>query len=94
MGYILPITHYQYTQYANRTIRTNDSPFVLLPVVKSSLEKKLHDNENRELLDFSNELKEKQTIDALTKKSTHTDDSINYLLAEITGKGRHFNEFI
>ncbi len=96
MGYILPITHYQYTQYANRTLRTVKSPFVLQPVNKSSLENKLHHKANHELLDFSDR-EETHHNESFRNKNTQIKAhvKIDYqLVSEITGKGVKFNEYI
>jgi hypothetical protein len=96
MGYILPITQHQYIQYANRMLKTKKSPFVLPPVIKVSLEKKLKDNENREPLEFESIEENSAGVSYKARKTlTTATASLNYqLLSEITGKGRHINETI
>jgi hypothetical protein len=94
MGYILPITQHQYIQYANRMLKTKKSPFVLPPIIKVSMEKKLNYNENHEPIEFES-IEENSARLSYRARKTLTTASLNYqLISEITGKGRHINETI
>ncbi|MFZ3589283.1 hypothetical protein ACOI1C_08310 [Bacillus sp. DJP31] len=93
MGYILPITQFQYIQYANRMLKSTKSPFVINSVVKATMEKKLND-EHRESHEFI-EVASNLTRSARKKNTLIQASAMNYhLLSEITGKGRHINEYI
>jgi hypothetical protein len=92
MGYILPLNNYQSTQYANRTSNRASSPFMLPPVFKASIEKKLKD-QNREAPEYD-KIKEKTNIYS-TNEIVFKKPKVNYeLISTITGKGIHFNETI
>ncbi|WP_246938554.1 hypothetical protein [Bacillus pinisoli] len=97
MGYILPITQHEYTQYANRMVKTGVSPYVLTPIAKVSMEKKLKDRHNREQSDYkfeaSEELTSVNSYRNQAQKPTKTKVSPR-LISKITGKGNHINEAI
>jgi hypothetical protein len=90
MGYILPITQHEYTQYANRRLKTGVSPFVLLPVPKVSMEKRLKDNREQLELEASEEL----SIASPTSKLKKIKTPNYHLISLITGKGININEVI
>lgn len=92
MGYILPINNYQSQQYTNRTSNRANSPFMLPPVFKSTMIKKIKDS-NRENTEFD-QMKEFYIPDTSNQK-THSKPKVNYeLISVITGKGINFNESI
>ncbi|WP_456275818.1 hypothetical protein [Bacillus sp. AK128] len=93
MGYILPITRHEYTQYANRMLKTGASPFVLPQVAKVSLEKRLNDQTNHEQFEF--EASEEHNITAQSTTKQQVKPTLNYqLISKITGKGRNIDEAI
>ncbi|MFD1735361.1 hypothetical protein ACFSCX_02170 [Bacillus salitolerans] len=93
MGYILPIDHHQYAQYANRTVKDITSPFELLPVFEASLEKRLKKEKKGSNQDFT-ENKERDDI-SRKERSAYDDKKIpEALISEITGKGQLFNQSI
>ena len=73
MGYILPIPHYQYQEYQNRTIPSRTSPFILEPVSKVSLEKNSNRGNSMEDQDFAGN--REVTEDSINTDSMHTFDS-------------------
>ncbi|KMJ58193.1 hypothetical protein AB685_09760 [Bacillus sp. LL01] len=87
MGYVLPVQLDAYTQYANRTI-SEKQRIRLDPVVRPTFYRidpqltwqEVHKNTQHNQL---NHKKEKQAADISDK-----------LLADITGKGRLFNELV
>ncbi|KAA0546591.1 hypothetical protein FZW96_15230 [Bacillus sp. BGMRC 2118] len=92
MGYILPINNYQSQQYANRTSNRANTPFMLPPVFKSAMIRKINDS-NREQTEFD------QMKEVIIPKHTHnksqTKPKVNYeLISAITGKGINFHETI
>lgn len=99
MGYILPINHYQYQDYQNRTIQRERSPFVLERVFKSTLDSKLgDDNKPRE-----EDLKEYQEMNErilYTPSTLHIakemikKDQDEQVYSDVTGKGKNFSETI
>ncbi|MBM7659703.1 hypothetical protein JOC85_000470 [Bacillus mesophilus] len=91
MGYILPITQHEYTQYANRKLKTGVSPFVLPPVPKVSLEKRLKDD-NREQLEL--ETSEELSVVSPASKVKKSYKPNYQLISLITGKGININEVI
>ncbi|WP_017754671.1 hypothetical protein [Calidifontibacillus oryziterrae] len=97
MGYILPLNHEQYTQYANRTIRKDTSGFKLAPVQRVTIRTKLKGKTNYE--DKYEEIKQLQDgnskeIERVETTGFERDDLDEKDLAELTGKGTLFNEVI
>jgi hypothetical protein len=91
MGYIAPITHYQYQQYANRMESTSRSYQVAIPVTKI---KKVHNERFSEiLLKSSNSLSyESNMVKLNDEENNWNGEAARKLLAEITGMGMHINE--
>ncbi|WP_335869923.1 hypothetical protein [Bacillus sp. 2205SS5-2] len=89
MGYILPYPNYQYQKYAERVNSHQYDPFNIMAVSKISLRKTAQENQQ--------ELQE----DSLQRKTTFNSSHAAkagpipaYLVAEVTGKGKHVNEYI
>ncbi|MBM6618182.1 hypothetical protein [Bacillus suaedaesalsae] len=92
MGYILPINNYQSQQYSNRTSNRANSPFMLPPVFKTTIIRKINDS-NRENTEFD-QMKE-FNIPSNSHNKSRTKPKVNYeLISVITGKGINFNESI
>jgi hypothetical protein len=92
MGYLLPINNYQSAQYTNRTANRSFTPFMLPPVFKVNIEKKLKE-QNRESQEYAKIEKNSDLLS--TKENASNKPKVNYeLISTITGKGIHFNESI
>ncbi|UII57051.1 hypothetical protein LS684_06320 [Cytobacillus spongiae] len=87
MGYIAPIIHYQYDQYANRELSNDYDPFTFLPI-HSIKQIKNGQTPEQEQNKFKQNLKIKQTKKAIDQQF------IEQALAEVTGKGQLFNECV
>lgn len=101
MGYILPINNEQYNQYTNRIIRKDGSPFKVKSVEKITMRAKLKGK-----TDYEDKYKEAKFItkNYCIKKSSNEDESELDLTdvqgegkdyeADLTGKGKNFNECV
>ncbi|MGM0863839.1 MAG: hypothetical protein ACQEWF_04045 [Bacillota bacterium] len=92
MGYIAPIPHHQYKQYQERELKVEKHPFTFLPVqpVKPMKNKtQAHTEETESSYHVLQSNQRKTSYQALTKPSIPTT-----LLAQLTGKGKHFNEYV
>ncbi|WP_102347293.1 hypothetical protein [Bacillus sp. Marseille-P3661] len=89
MGYILPLNHEQYTQYANRTImKKHVRSFTLAPVYKVTLHTKMNNSAE------PNEQNEKpKPVDERVLHEPKGKNADIYM-ADITGKGTLFNEVV
>ncbi|WP_070119715.1 hypothetical protein [Bacillus marinisedimentorum] len=88
MGYILPINHDQYTQYANRTTATRQTALTVSPVYRATLDTKL--------LNYGqNNLERHKPVEFLYDKTkVKKSKKFNEILSELTGKGYKINESI
>jgi hypothetical protein len=92
MGYIAPIPHYQYKQYQEREIKVEKNPFRFFPVqsVRPLKNKSQAHSEESETANYVHHLNHKTT-----PYHTLTEPSISSkLLAQLTGKGKHVNEYV
>ncbi|WRP08154.1 hypothetical protein U9J35_08365 [Rossellomorea aquimaris] len=92
MGYIAPIPHHQYKQYQEREIKVEKHPFTFLPVqpVKPMKNKtQAHTEEAESSYHVLQSKQRKNSNQALSKPSIQTT-----LLAQLTGKGKLFNEYV
>lgn len=94
MGYILPINHEQYNQYANRLIRKDGPPFVVKPVQKITMRAKLKGKTN-----YEDKYEETKAIKKyVIKKAESSKDQVESIVedceADLTGKGKHFDEIV
>ncbi|MBE4909445.1 hypothetical protein IMZ08_15440 [Bacillus luteolus] len=80
MGYIAPIHHEQYTQYANRLLLRNYNYTTIQPVARSFMHSKVYTPH--------------ETPQEIKKQSSNVDKEANNLITELTGKGRFINELI
>ncbi|WP_028782088.1 hypothetical protein [Thalassobacillus devorans] len=90
MGYILPVTMYQYDDYQERTVKPKESPFQYSSVHKVTWD-------TRQLHTRANDKINKKTFHK--KKKLHGPDDIHAaypekVYSDLTGKGRHFSETI
>lgn len=96
MGYILPINHEQYNQYANRVVRKDGPPFKVKRVQKITIREKLKGK-----TDYEDKYQEVRGIRKyVIKNRDYLPDqedkveAVNTNEAEITGKGQNFDEII
>ncbi|WP_080847082.1 hypothetical protein [Cytobacillus gottheilii] len=89
MGYILPINHTQYQQYAERDLKVKPDPFRFQRVerVHNHLET-FNDNENLGRQEVVLTPKSEKSINPVPH------EKVERLYSEITGKGRLFNEVV
>ncbi|PLR81450.1 hypothetical protein CVD25_09450 [Bacillus canaveralius] len=91
MGYILPITNYQYAQYAEREIGVHYDPFILTPVERiNKLGKAYQTHENSAVT-------QRQMGDTRftpVPKVKRNEEFIDKTYAELSGKGRNFNKIV
>ncbi|WP_108670007.1 hypothetical protein [Peribacillus acanthi] len=100
MGYIAPVTHYDYLQYAKRIDSGNKKPLPFVQGVNAILPVKFY-TQTDEWVDETHEETPKEEpkrkfpffIQNKYKKQVES-ETIQKTAAEITGKGRLFNEMI
>ncbi len=82
MGYIVPINHEQYTQYANRQMPVKIDPIKLYPVKEATLKAKFENQRYELILNYGYVLKKSRKEDS------------QHMIATITGKGKFIDELI
>ncbi|MBU8877496.1 hypothetical protein BGM26_00650 [Bacillus sp. FJAT-29790] len=92
MGYIAPITNYQYNQYAEREIGNVYDPYRFVPVsrIKPSINPPKEEQPNL-LLNLGRPINSKKGIN---RDNRNNRNQIEKLYSEITGKGCNYNECI
>jgi hypothetical protein len=108
MGYILPVTNYQYIQYAEREIGLDYDPFMINSVNRIRKEDPVLKGQEQYEQATAPLQKEQQPVsrmqlaasdssfprmDRVYKKKVNP-LVVNQAYAEITGKGRHYSESI
>jgi hypothetical protein len=79
MGYIVPVNHEQYTQYANRLIPVKQDHLELTPIKRTSL---------------ASAFVKKEHYIASEKNSLKENKEMQKILSNLTGKGYVINEWI
>ncbi|WP_079529440.1 hypothetical protein [Halobacillus hunanensis] len=99
MGYVLPVTHYQYMDYKKRVTQTARSPFALEPVFKATLEQKLgNEQEQQGQLQKKEDVKNERLHPLYTPATIHyhtvphTQNVPEKVYSNVTGKGLYFSE--
>ncbi|WP_163529851.1 hypothetical protein [Halobacillus ihumii] len=99
MGYILPVTHYQYMDYKKRVTQTARSPFALDAVFKATLDQKLGNaHEQQSELQEKNDVKNEPLHPLYTPATIHyhpvphTQNVSEKVYSNVTGKGLHFSK--
>ncbi|MGM0844344.1 MAG: hypothetical protein ACQEUT_05140 [Bacillota bacterium] len=88
MGYIAPVPHYQYMQYAEREAIKDYDPFLFMPVNRIvPLSDQQHAEENMKSHVDTSRFKG-------TKRFSETETVSAEFLADITGKGKYINEYV
>ena len=92
MGYIAPIPHYQYKQYQERDIKVDKHPFSYFPVqpIKPLKNKSQTDTGETEIRYEDHHSQQRSAINQASFKTPIP----STLLAQLTGKGKHFNEYV
>ncbi|RFU63074.1 hypothetical protein [Bacillus sp. V59.32b] len=100
MGYILPVTQYEYIQYANRTVGAEKQPDKLVQGVMpirpitfiQSMDKETENIEKDESIQNSKPLNTASAYFSVPSwKSKIPEHIITQTTAELTGKGGHVN---
>ncbi|UOQ43409.1 hypothetical protein MUN89_15990 [Halobacillus salinarum] len=98
MGYILPITHFQYNDYQQRNVRKERSPFELNQVFKATLDSKLTDQykkreeDRKQFQELSPALYTPHHVHMASQKQQP--EQKEQVFSRLTGKGRNFSESI
>ncbi|RSD29439.1 hypothetical protein [Mesobacillus subterraneus] len=110
MGYILPVTNYQYIQYAEREIGTDYDPFLIGKVSRIRKEDPVQKGQDQQetTLAMGTKRKEQQPVARMqlaasdigykasdrVYKKRVNPVVVSRTYAEITGKGKHYSESI
>lgn len=90
MGYIAPVTNYQYSQYSERSVKRYD-PFYFIPVSRVSPTVIQNPYQQRSIHDI--QMKKMDKGRNLNKKKVQS-SQIEKTYGELTGKGMYFSECI
>lgn len=95
MGYIAPVTNYQYNQYAERVISKGYDPYRFVPInrIKPSTNPREY---NQPILEAQTLAIKKSKIvqEKLDDRSANRKDRIEKLQSLLTGKGIFYNESV
>ncbi|MEW8971513.1 hypothetical protein [Mesobacillus jeotgali] len=110
MGYILPVTNYQYIQYAEREIGTDYDPFQIQKVSRIRKEDPVEKGQERQEQAVAPMQKRKDHQPVTRMQLAASDISysaidriykkkvnpsvVSKAYAELTGKGRHYSESV
>jgi hypothetical protein len=108
MGYILPVTNYQYIQYAEREIGTDYDPFQIGRISRIRKEDPVQKGREQELVAPAQKRQDQQPVARMQMAATDFNypkidrvykKRVNPLVvsqtyAELTGKGKHYSESI
>jgi hypothetical protein len=90
MGYIAPVPHYQYMQYAEREANKDYDPFTFMPINRIQ---PLMNNAQRNDFGQDNDTGLSKPKDSRKRFGQTEGDSPDFL-ADITGKGKYINEYV
>lgn len=95
MGYIAPVTNYQYSQYAERVISKGYDPYRFVPInrIKPSTNPREYNQPTLERQTLAIK-KSKIVQEKLDDRSTYRKDRIEKLQSLLTGKGIFYNESV
>ncbi|MEK3855451.1 hypothetical protein [Cytobacillus sp. FSL H8-0458] len=94
MGYILPVTSYQYNQYAEREIGTKYDPFRFVPVARISAQSNAKAFRHELPLDMQRRLTKSNTQERAEAQTRTISKKAEQTYGELTGKGRFISECI
>lgn len=91
MGYIAPVTNYQYNQYAERELNNDYDPYHFKAIMRTgpTVNERLQQSSSKTI---SNKKTLKREKVALEKVKNHL--IVDAIYGELTGKGQHFNEMV
>jgi hypothetical protein len=93
MGYILPVTNFQYMQYAEREIGTVYDPFHIGKISRIKKEDPVEKSEDQALSRMQKAAADHARMDRIYKKRVNP-VLVSQTYAELTGKGKHYSESI
>ncbi|EWG12627.1 hypothetical protein [Cytobacillus firmus] len=94
MGYILPVTSYQYNQYAEREIGTKYDPFRFVPVARISAQSNEKAFRHELPLDIQGRSTKSITKEREDTQTRNSRKKAEETYGELTGKGRFISECI
>jgi hypothetical protein len=89
MGYIAPMTNYQYTQYAERDVTNHYDPYHITPINRTKPLMNTNPNQSKGVRAEKLNKQKRSSVKKLSKES-----AIGAIYSELTGKGRYFNECV
>lgn len=95
MGYIIPVTNYQYIQYAEREIRTEYDPFHIGRISRIRKEDPVEEGHDEAVVheEAATPANRSFRMDKIYKKNVNP-VLVSKTYAEITGKGKYYSESI
>lgn len=95
MGYIAPVTNYQYSQYVERVISKGYDPYRFVPInrIKPLTNPREYNQPTLERQTLAIK-KSKIVQEKLDDRSTYRKDRIEKLQSLLTGKGIFYNESV
>ncbi|MFE8697839.1 hypothetical protein ACFYKT_15975 [Cytobacillus sp. FJAT-53684] len=93
MGYIAPITNFQYMQYAERVIGKRYDPYRFVPIANIKPSANPEENDQSNLLDQPLLYDRSKRYQEAKQQKDINKGGIEKLYSEITGKGRYFSEY-
>jgi hypothetical protein len=90
MGYIAPVPHYQYMQYAEREANKDYDPFTFTPVNRIRPLFNEDDQQQNQSIESNHQQEESRQ----RRKYKKTEAVSAGFLAKITGKGKYINEYV
>ncbi|WP_409253464.1 hypothetical protein V1502_06020 [Bacillus sp. SCS-153A] len=90
MGYIAPVPHYQYMQYAEREANKDYDPFTFMPVNRIQPLVNKDQDQNDNVGKDDSKVKTAKYRKEISKGAAVSPE----FLADITGKGKYINEYI
>ncbi|MEG9296380.1 hypothetical protein V6B33_07950 [Mangrovibacillus sp. Mu-81] len=94
MGYIAPIPHHQYKQYQERDMKIEKHPYRFFPVQPVTALKNKSKQTDHEEIHAHPEIKRGKNAPTYHIKKSQKPIITTELLAQVTGKGANFNEYV
>ena len=94
MGYILPVTNYQYIQYAEREVRTEYDPFHIGRISRIRKEDPVEKGEDQAIAKTQSAPAESYFNMNPILKNRVNPVLVSKTYAEVTGKGKYYSESI
>ncbi|MBN8192417.1 hypothetical protein JI667_09665 [Bacillus sp. NTK074B] len=92
MGYIAPIPHYQYKQYQERDLKVDKHPFSFFPIQPiKPLKNKSQTNTEETETRYGVHHTDRRTS---SYQKSFKNPIPSTLMAQLTGKGKHVNEYV